>query len=159
MDALRDALKGAIGGQEGLQAREPTPTLTTQEAEEDDPQDSPWIRELRRHEALPKDAKTERLRQLTDKVVKSLQAAGRRRDAETLGRLRDDWLRQQELRVWDRIKTRFAELELSEKAYRSLKQEKGVVPHKVLARLRTRRAEEFRGASAARVREWLLDLA
>lgn len=89
--------------------------------------------------------------------MKQLNTAGRRREAEALARLRDDWLRDQERRTWDRVKARFAELELPEKAYRALRQEKGVHAHKVLARLRTRKAEDLRGAGAARVRDWLLE--
>lgn len=157
MDTLRDALKGALGPADPLQARELPPTQAALEAAEDDPRGSAWLKELARHAAVPAGAKTEALRQLTDRTVKALQAQNRRREAEALADQRDAWLRDQERRTWERVKARFAELELPEKAYRALRQEKGVHAHKVLARLRTRRAEELRGAGAARVREWLLE--
>jgi hypothetical protein len=53
------------------------------------------------------------------------------------------------------VKARFEELELPEKAYRALKQE-GADVEKVLAKLYTRKAEEWRGIASNRVRDALL---
>lgn len=153
MDELKNALKTALSGGDRLQARE-QPADPTGPAEPD-PHDSAWARALARHVAIPKGAAVATLRQLTDGQVKALRAKGRDRDARELAKLRDDWLRDAELRAWSRIKERFAALELSEKAYRSIKQNTKLQPDALLRKLLTRRSEDYRGASPERLREWL----
>jgi hypothetical protein len=159
MDSLRDALKGALAPSEGLVARDPSPQDDAKRAPEPlDPTGSAWLTELARHTKIPKDTKTSTLRQLTDRLVKELATAGKGRDSRALADARDNYLRAAERAAWDHIKRRFEELELSDKAYRALKQAKNVHPEKVLAALYTKRAETYRGASAERVRDWLLSL-
>lgn len=155
MDDLKNALKKALQPGVGLEAR-PQPVEAAPAGPADpDPYDSAWIRALARHVAIPKGAAVATLRQLTDQQVKALRGQGRDRDAKELGRMRDDWIRDAELRVWSQIKERFAALELSEKAYRSVKQNSKLQPEALLRKLMTRRAEEYRGASPERLREWL----
>lgn len=153
MDDLKNALKKALQPDSSLQAREQAPEPEVPGMP--DPKGSAWLQALAAHVPLPKGAPVARLRQLTDQQVKELRARGRERDAKELARLRDDWMRAAELEIWSRIKARFAELDLSEKAYRSVKQTTKLQPEALLRKLNTRRAEELRGASPERLRDWL----
>ncbi|MCB9793102.1 MAG: hypothetical protein H6741_10285 [Alphaproteobacteria bacterium] len=156
MDAFRDALKGALSDQSELEAKDPPESPAAAGEDEPDPHDSDWVRTLAQHVAVPRDANLARLRQLSDVQVKALKGQGRKREARELADLRDAWIRQAERRDWGRIKARFDELGLPDKAYRALKQERGVQPARVLQRLNTRASEGMQGASAKRVRDWLL---
>ena len=122
-----------------------------------DPLQSAWVAELRAQRVeIPKDASIGQLTSRSDVRCKELKAAGRTREAAALLQLKDQHLREREKRAWELVKERFAALDLNEKAYRALKQEAGVDPVKVLAKLTSKRSEELRGISAARVREALL---
>lgn len=155
MDAFKDALRGALADQDALIVTETAEEPAAPGEDAPDPHDSDWVRCLRRHVEVPGDAGVARLRQLSDVQVKELKSQGRKREARELADLRDDWLRKADRRAWAEVKQRFAELELPEKAYRALKQQPDAQPERILQRLRTRAAEELRGASAKRVREWL----
>ncbi len=94
--------------------------------------------------------------QRTAGAVRTLEAAGRKHEARALGQARDEFVRRREKKAWEAVKTRFDELGLPEKTYRALKQE-GAEVEKVLARLYTRRAEEWPGMAGARLRDILLE--
>jgi hypothetical protein len=147
LDQLRNALKNAIGGD--LEARDaPPPPLG-------DPLESEWGKLLRSYGGDIAPGMT--MGQLTQRGVaraKALKDAGRGREADQLKKAQEEYLRDREKRAWALVKERFAALELPEKAYRALKQE-GADVEKVLTRLLGRRAEELRGAGAARVRDAL----
>ncbi len=96
--------------------------------------------------------------QKTAGAVRALEAGGRKHDARALGQARDEFVRRREKKAWEAVKARFDELGLPEKTYRALKQE-GADVEKVLARLYTRRAEEWRGIAGARLRDILLERA
>jgi glutamyl-tRNA reductase len=113
-----------------------------------------WVTCLKRHTTVQPRRSVAHLEQLVHRTVKDLKKAGRKRDARELAELFSAWNKKEIKETWAKIKARFAELELSEKAYRSLKQSKAD-PRKALAKLVSRRAEEFRGASAKRVGPWL----
>jgi hypothetical protein len=154
MDQLRAALGKALG------VTPPEPDAAAPPAAADpalpDPLQSDWIALLRRLGGeIPAGATMGQLVQRSDARARALADAGRKRDAADLKKAREDFERDRDKRAWSLVKDRFAALELSEKTYRSLKQE-GVDPVKLLARLSTRRAEELRGMGAARLREELL---
>lgn len=151
MDHLRSALAQALGRPET--APEPpapeTPGLP-------DPLKSDWVALLRQLGGeVPANATIGQLVQRSDARSRALADAGRRRDADALKKAREDFERDRDRRAWSLVKDRFAALELSEKTYRSLKQEE-VDPVKLLTRLTSRRSEELRGMGAARLREELL---
>ncbi|RME25441.1 MAG: hypothetical protein D6798_08895 [Deltaproteobacteria bacterium] len=93
-------------------------------------------------------------RMVSDRVVKMLKKAGRKRDARQLAGLRDDFLARRDKAAWAAVKLRFQTLGLSARAYRSLKQV-GADPQAVLARLDRTPEEDLRGMGAARLRELL----
>jgi hypothetical protein len=170
---LQDALKKALPGTPAAAPRDegaPSPTASsagrplavteavgpTGVAALPSPADSEWGRSLRGHGVqIRPDAGVSALVQATVGVLRRLVEAGRRREARELESQRDEFCRRRERLAWEAVKARFAELELPERTYRALKQE-GADPEKALARLHTRRAEEFRGMGAARLRESLL---
>jgi len=153
MDQLRNALGKALGTPDVPAAPAPDPKP---EATLPDPLKSEWVALMRRLGAeVPPGATMGQLTQRSDLRAKALADAGRKREAAELKKAREDFERDRDKRAWSLVKDRFAALELSEKTYRSLKQEE-VDPVKLLARLTAKRAEELRGMGAARLREELL---
>lgn len=156
MGTLQDALKTAIKPEQSgslVAADAPAPVGV---ALLPDPVKSEWAVRLRALGiAFPPDAGTASLVQKTAALLKELERTGRIREAKEVGRLRDEFVRDREKRAWDGVKARFAEMDFPEKTYRALKQE-GADPEKVLMRLFTRRAEEWRGIAAAKLRDQLL---
>jgi len=156
MSDLKLALLGALK-EKGLPEPAPTVAALPAPALLPDPLQSAWVAELRAQRVeIPKEASIGQLTSRSDVRCKELKAAGRAREAAALLQLKEQHLREREKRAWELVKERFAALDLNEKAYRALKQEAGVDPVKVLAKLTSKRSEELRGISAARVREALL---
>jgi hypothetical protein len=157
MSDLKNALLGAFKGKGLPEPTIPTSAHLAEPPALPDPLKSPWVAELRAQRVeIPKDASIGQLTSRSDVRCKELKAAGRTREAASLLQLKEQFLREREKRAWERVKERFSALDLNEKAYRALKQEAGVDPVKVLAKLTSKRSEELRGISAARVREALL---
>lgn len=161
MKSLQDALRGALPALPAapaaapLAAREPGPPVGV--AALPRPPGTPWAELLAAHGVRPdRDAPIGQWVQKTAGVLKQLEANGRKHDVRALKQARDEFLKSREKRAWEGVKARFEELDLPEKAYRALKQE-GADVEKVLARLHTRRAEEWRGIASNRVRDALLD--
>ena len=92
-------------------------------------------------------------RQASDQLVKLLKKAGRGRDAKELAKLRDAFMARRDKAAWAAVKERFAALELSDKAFRSVKQSKAD-PTRVLG-LIDNSGESLRGASAKKARALL----
>ncbi|MBM4368128.1 MAG: hypothetical protein FJ102_18095 [Deltaproteobacteria bacterium] len=156
MSTLQDALKKAIQPGAAVEARELAAGPPVGVAALPQVAASEWARLLRDGGvSLPADAAVATYQQKTAGVVKDLERAGRSREARALASARDEFLRLRERKAWEGVKARFEELGLPEKAYRAIKQE-GADPEKVLGRLYTRRAEEWRGIAAARLRDTLL---
>lgn len=152
MDQLRNALKGALGTPETPAAAPAAPDVPALP----DPLKSEWIALYRRLGGeVPPNARMGQLTSRSDVRARALADAGRKFDANALKKAREEFERDREKRAWALVKDRFAALELSEKTYRSLKQEE-VDPVKLLTRLTSRKAEELRGMGAARLREELL---
>ncbi|MFT5587806.1 MAG: hypothetical protein ACI9VR_005419 [Cognaticolwellia sp.] len=150
---LSDALKGALGSAKDLEARvqpkaEKVASLVTELA------DSPWLDMLRDHGPVPADAGLSRLIDISNKLQKTLKGQGQGKAAKTLARLQSDAVGKLQKAAWAKIKQRFTELKLPEKSYRRLKQAK-TDPHKLLAKLTTRRAESNQGAGDKQIKEWL----
>lgn len=121
---------------------------------------TPWLSALRAVRApgappVPPRPSLNAARQLTDKAIKALKGAGQARAARDLGDLRSDFLKKREKEAWNLIKARFTELDLSERAYRALKQSEADAD-KIWARLRKAPEAELRGMGADRLREYLL---
>ena len=165
MKSPQDALRGALVTEPApptgapspppLAAREPAPPSGV--ALLPKPAGGAWAELLAVYGVRPdRDAPVGQWVQKTAGVLRQLETAGRRYDVRALKQARDEFLKQREKRAWEGVKARFEELDLPDKAYRALKQE-GADVEKVLARLHTRRAEEWRGISASRVRDALLD--
>lgn len=155
MDDLRNALAKALGTTAPPASAAP-PAPSGADAALPDPLKSEWIALLRRLGGeIPANATMGQLTQRSDLRARQLADAGRKREAAELKKAREEFERDREKRAWSLVKDRFAALELSEKTYRSLKQEE-VDPVKLLARLTSKRAEELRGMGAARLREELL---
>jgi hypothetical protein len=148
MDQLRSALSQALGTPAPAPAAPEVPGLP-------DPLQSDWVALLRQLGGeIPANATMGQLTQRSDLRSRALADAGRKRDADALRRAKEEFERDREKKAWSLVKDRFAALELSEKTYRSLKQEEAD-PVKLLARLTSKRAEELRGMGAARLREEL----
>lgn len=105
--------------------------------------------------ALPDRPKLARCEQATAQAVKALKKAGRKGEAKALGKLRDDYLATREKLVWARVKARFQDLKLSDKAYRALKQGKAK-PERVLTTLDKTDAATLQGMGANRLRDHLI---
>ncbi len=149
MDQLRNALETA-GMQDTGKA---TPAVAPAPVE--DPHKSTWVRLLGQFTAVPKGSTIGHLEQLLHKTVKQLKGRGRKREARELKDHHGSWRKKVDKQAWAAVKKCCAELELSEKTYRAVKQS-GRDPSKLLQKLQTRRAAEYRGASAKRVQAWLL---
>jgi hypothetical protein len=152
---LKDALKNALGpASKGLEAREPEAAPPSPLDALPDPAGSPWVQALARHVTVPKGASVGKLSSLTGQAAKQLKARGAGRDAKSLKKAEADFLGRRSKAAWAAVKRRWKELELSDKAYRSIKQ-RGADPEKLLAKLHTRKAEAMRGASSASLATWL----
>lgn len=125
---------------------------------------SPWMQQLRQLlsgplgkgmtlKARPSQQATS---QITDRLLKRLKQEGRRRERSQLQEARADFLRRRERAAWSAIKEQFSAAKLSDKAYRSLKQEKGVDPAQVLQRLRKEDPSRLQAMGAKRIRALLL---
>ena len=154
MSTLAEALRRAAvaNGSPVPEAPAPTPSGTD---DLPDPLGSDWIALLRSHGVdLPGGPTMGQLVQRSDACARALKEGGRRRESEALVREKDSFLRARAAKAWALVKARFAELELSEKAYRSLKQE-DADPERILVKLRGARGEALRGTGAAKLREAL----
>ncbi|MSQ02640.1 MAG: hypothetical protein EXR71_12250 [Myxococcales bacterium] len=158
MNSLKDALKGALApaaSETTLVARESGAPLGVSALPR--PEDGEWERLLSAAGVrIDRGAPVASWVQRTAGAVRALEAGGRKHDARALIQARDEFVRRREKRAWEAVKGRFEELGLPEKTYRALKQE-GADVEKVLARLSTRRAEEWRGMAGARLRDILLE--
>ena len=102
--------------------------------------ETPWIKKMRFYRSVPgvgaisARPKLATARQLTDRIAKALKKQGRSGEAKSLIDLRERFLQKRNKSAWKEVKSRFSALSLSERAYRSLKQQ-GVDPVVVLARL------------------------
>ena len=148
MSQLSDALKG-LGLQDTGSAPEAPP-----KAAGVDLYDTDWVRLLGQFTSVQKGKSLGHLESLLHKTVKALKKQGRRRDSRELGDLHSRWRKAVDKAAWAKVKRRFAELELSDKSYRATRQT-CKDPHKLVTKLGTRRAEEYRGASAKRLLQWL----
>jgi len=92
-------------------------------------------------------------RQASDQLVKLLKKSGRGRDAKELAKLRDAFMARRDKAAWAVIKDRLGALDVSDKAYRSLKQSKED-PVRLIERI-DRAGETLRGASPKRLRSLL----
>jgi hypothetical protein len=148
------AALGAFDLAPGTPAPETTPAAPSGPALPD-PATSPWIARYRELGGeVPRTPTLGQLVQRSDALARALEASGRRREAAELRQAREAFVRDRAQRAWAAVKTRFAELDLPEKAYRALKQE-DVDPEAVLPRLRGARGEALRGVGAARLRDHL----
>lgn len=156
MGTLQNALKAAIKPEQSASLTANDAPAPVGVALLPDPVKSDWAARLRALGVpVPADAGTASLVQRTAALIKELDRTGRSREGKEVGRLRDEFVRDREKRAWEGVKARFGEMDFPEKTYRALKQE-GADPEKVLARLYTRRAEEWRGIAAAKLRDQLL---
>lgn len=151
MDHLKQALAQALG--------RPAPEASAAPAVPadglPDPLRSAWVARLRQLGAdVPAAPTMGQLTQRSDALARALKDQGRQREAKELASLKEGFLREREREAWARIKARFAELELPERAYRALKQE-GADAEQVLARMAGRRGDALRGMGADRVRDAL----
>jgi hypothetical protein len=123
--------------------------------------DAPWLDTLRGAlqvtglEALPDRPKLARCQQAAAQAIKALKKSGRGADARDLAKQRDDYLADRAKLAWARVKARFVDLGLSDKAYRALKQG-AADPERVLRGLDKTDASTLQGMGAARLREHLL---
>lgn len=123
--------------------------------------ESAWIerlevlsRSLSDGPALGSNRKLAHAQQLTAQVMRALKKVKRQAQAKELGKLRNDWLAQRDKAAWAAVKVRFRELDLSDKAYRGIKQQ-GADPVLALQRLGSTDADELAGMGAARLKALL----
>lgn len=89
---------------------------------------TPWIAALRKLRDLPDPGRLAdkpslgNARQHTDKAIKALKKLNRTREAEELDDLRSRFLDKRQKEAWAQMKERFGALDLSERAYRAVKQ-------------------------------------
>ena len=157
MDHLRNALANALGTPPaGDAAGTAAPSPSTPSATLPDPLASPWVARMRELRVdVPKAPTLGQLTQRSDAACRGMEAEGRKREARELRGLKDTFLAHREKAAWALVKERFAELDLSEKTYRSLKQE-DALPEKLLEKLAGRRGEALRGAGHQRLRDALI---
>ena len=94
-------------------------------------------------------------RQVHDQLSKLLKAAGRRRELTALADARKRFESEREDAAWRRVKARLEAAGVSDKAYRSLKQQAGrdaLATHRALKKVPE---DELRGMGAERLRERL----
>lgn len=118
-----------------------------------------WFRLLRAAKApggpeVPAKPNLNACKQLTDKMAKALKNAGQTRAARDLVGERDDYLAKRDKQLWGLIKDRWESLELSERAYRALKQG-DVDAEKLWQKLSKVPDAELKGLGADRLRELL----
>ncbi len=164
MNALKDALKTALGPAADAAEKRTAPPLVARDAPVvsesaldslPDPLKSDWIACMRRLGAeVPPAATMGQLTQRSDRRSRELKDAGRTREAAELLKNKEDFIRDRARRAWALVKARFDALELSDKAYRSLKQE-DADPERILVKLRGNKGDALRGVGAARIRELL----
>lgn len=94
-------------------------------------------------------------RQVHDQLNKILKAAGRSRELRALVEARKKFDTDREDAAWRRIKGRLEDAGISEKAYRSLKQQEGRDAVSTLRALGRIPDDELRGMGAERLRERL----
>ena len=150
---LSDALKGALGGAKDLEARV-QPKVEKVASLVDELSDSPWLKMLKDRGSVPADAGLSRLVDISNKLQKTLKVQGQGKAAKTLARLQSDAVGKLQKAAWAKVKQRFTDLGLPEKSYRRLKQAE-TDPHKLLAKLTTRRAESYQSAGDKQIKEWL----
>jgi hypothetical protein len=92
---------------------------------------------------------------LTDQLAKAMKKLGRGRDAKALKALREKFLTRRDKQAWARIKLHFKAHDLSDKAYRGLKQA-GADPVKALAKLDRVSPDELRALGAQRLKALLI---
>ncbi len=93
--------------------------------------------------------------QVTDQLAAKLKRDGRKRERADLLSLRKAFLASRESAGWTALKARFAELSMSDKAYRRLKAE-GVDPVAALGRLAKADPEALASMGAARLHALLV---
>lgn len=143
MSSLQNALRGA-----GIQS-----DARVESKADDGLYQTEWVRLLSRLTAVPKGKGAAHLENLLHKTVKDLKKKDKR-SSRQLADLHGAWRKKVDKAAWAAVKLRCAELDLSDKAYRSIKQS-FQDPHKLVTKLQTRRAEEYRGSSPKRLMEWL----
>jgi hypothetical protein len=168
MSLLRDQLAAALSGS-GLSAQPPPPAAAAAPVDPHDHllsdeghQGSAWLALLA--ETLrktpggpplkPKPALGQ-ARQVHDQLGKLLKTAGRGRELRALAEARKKFESDREDAAWRRIKARLEAAGVSEKAYRSLKQEEGRDPVATVRALGKIPDDELRGMGAERLRERL----
>ncbi len=162
MDELRNQLAKALGREvpppapTEVSATPAGPDLLAADAHQGDA----WMGALRqalRTPGAPRlDAKPklQAARQATDQLVKLLKKAGRKQEAAELRKLRDQFFAKRDKFAWTQVKEAFAQHGLSDKAYRSLKQDKQVDPVRILDKVK-REGDGLASLGAARLRDHL----
>ena len=163
MKDLRSQLANAFG-------RDPSPAAAAEASPDAGPDllgdeahlNDPWLAVLRDlvrsvpgAPALADRPKLGQARQVTDTLLRDLKRSGRKRAAKELAQLRKAFDTRREKEAWSRIKARFGEHGLPDRAYRSLKQG-DTDPLVVWRRLRRLSTDELDGVGATRLRDLLL---
>ena len=162
MDQLRNALTNAIPKPSGPEEagrpalRTDTPPARPRGPVLPDPLASDWVAAMRRLRVdVPREPTLGQLTSRSDVASRDLEGQGRKREGKELRSLKEGFVAQREKAAWALVKERFAQLDLSEKSYRALKQE-GAQAEKVLEKVWGQRGEALRGVGHARVKEVLL---
>lgn len=163
MSDLRNQLAAALG------VTAPEPVVETPSKKPTGPLadfawvNDPWVKRLRQllgtvpgSPRLAPKPKLGQARQATDQLLSMLKRGGRKHDMRELKGLRDAFMAKREKAAWTEIKRQFSALSLSDKAYRGLKQQKGLDPVAVLRKLNKADPKELKGMGAARLRERLI---
>lgn len=168
MSLLRDQLAAALGGS-GLRVEAPPAAVP---AAPPDPAEhllsdeghigSAWLalladalRKTPGGPALKPRPALGQARQVHDQLGKLLKAAGRGRELRELAEARKKFESDRADAAWRRIKVRLEAAGVSEKAYRSLKQEEGRDPVATVRALAKVPDDELRGMGVERLRERL----
>lgn len=91
-------------------------------------------------------------RMTSDRLFKRLKKEGKNREAKALEEARDRFEGERTTAAWKRIKSLLEDRQISEKAYRSLKQEEGRDPVATLRALEKADPATIQGASPERLR-------
>ena len=94
-------------------------------------------------------------RQATHVALKTLKKTGTKRQLAQLKDASDSYFKKREKMAWTAVKEQFTALNLSEKAYRAIKQ-LNADPEKVLHRLNAKKPEELQKLGAKALKEALL---